>query len=116
MNSNKVFLSIMAGGLFLALIFGIIGFTQEDLDLDDPIADGPPPVSEANPEQVVQQSCIGCHGTDLAGGMGPGLLDMDLTQEELVDILVNGIPGTAMPAGTAQGNEEAVAEYLLSLQ
>lgn len=106
----------MAGGLALALIFGIIGFYQEDIDLDDPIADAPPPVSEANPEQIVMQNCMGCHGADLAGGMGPSLLDMDLSYEEIVDILVNGIPGTSMPAGTAAGNEEAVAEYLLSLQ
>ena len=64
-------------------------------------------------EKVANASCIGCHGTDLSGGMGPDLTNLALSKDEIVDVLVNG--KGAMPKGTAKGEEEAVADYLLSL-
>lgn len=65
-------------------------------------------------EKVANASCIGCHGTDLTGGMGPDLTNLSLSKEEIVDVLVNG--KGSMPAETAKGDEEAVADYLLSLK
>lgn len=64
-------------------------------------------------EKVANTSCIGCHGGDLTGAMGPDLTNLSLSKDEIVNILVNGKGG--MPAGTAKGDEEAVADYLLSL-
>lgn len=65
-------------------------------------------------EKVANASCVGCHGGDLTGAMGPDLTTTSLSKEEIVDVLVNG--KGAMPPGTAEGEEEAVAEYILSLQ
>lgn len=65
-------------------------------------------------EKVANASCVGCHGGDLTGAMGPDLTNTSLSKEEIVDVLVNG--KGAMPADTADGQEEAVAEYILSLQ
>lgn len=67
-------------------------------------------------ETVVKQSCVGCHGANLEGSLGPTLHNVasKYSEEELYDILVNGI-GT-MPKNAAAGNEEAVIAYLLTLE
>ncbi|MBD8032610.1 cytochrome c [Solibacillus sp. Sa1YVA6] len=65
-------------------------------------------------EKVVNASCIGCHGGDLSGAMGPNLTNLSLSKDEIINILENG--KGSMPAGTAAGEEEAVADYLLSIQ
>src|SRR5690606_21908441 len=98
-------------GIVATVIAGAVGvLTSGEMESGE--------VVSADPEAIVQQSCIACHGNDLQGGMGgqaPGLVGISLSKEEIVDVLVNG-QGTMMPAGLVPGNEEAVAEYLLSLQ
>lgn len=70
----------------------------------------------AHGEQVVRQTCISCHGNDLQGGSGPSLYGVseDYSEEELHDILVNGIG--SMPGGLAAGDEDAVVAFLLTLE
>lgn len=65
-------------------------------------------------EKIVKSSCIGCHGADLRGDMGPNLHNLQLTKEEIIDVLIRG--RGSMPPATAKDHEEAVALYLLSLQ
>ncbi|GGK23683.1 cytochrome c' [Caldalkalibacillus thermarum] len=65
-------------------------------------------------EEAYQKSCISCHGGNLEGGAGPALTDLTLSKEEIIEVIKNG-QGT-MPGGLAPGNEEAIAEYLLSQQ
>ncbi|WP_042477315.1 c-type cytochrome [Bacillus ndiopicus] len=65
-------------------------------------------------ESVAKANCIGCHGGDLTGSMGPSLHGLTLSKEEIVDILKNGKGN--MPAGQAKGDEEAVADYILTLK
>jgi cytochrome c551 len=70
----------------------------------------------ATGEAVVNQACISCHGTNLEGGFGPALQNIGDTysKEEIIDVLING--KGSMPGNLAEGSEEAVAVYLLSLQ
>lgn len=113
MNPIKVFLSMFALGIVATIIAGAVGVLTSDNQAAEPGE-----VVSADPEAIVQQSCISCHGADLQGGMGgqaPGLVGMDLSKEEIVHILING-QGSMMPAGLVPGNEEVVAEYLLSLE
>lgn len=82
---------------------------QETVEIDDPIAAG---------EELAQQSCINCHGGDLAGGsVGPAIngLDGQLSAEEISNIIQNGVG--AMPPQTQYSPEEAdaISEYLLSI-
>jgi cytochrome c551 len=67
-------------------------------------------------EAVVNRSCISCHGANLEGGYGPTLQNIgeEYNKEEIINILING--KGSMPGNLAEGQEEAVAEYLLSLQ
>lgn len=68
----------------------------------------------AEGEKIAKSSCIGCHGVDLSGDIGPNLQNIALSKEQIVEVLIKG--RKTMPPGTANGNEESVAEYLLSLK
>jgi len=71
-------------------------------------------VDFAEAEKITKTSCIGCHGIDLKGSMGPDLTNLSLSKEEIVEVITKG--RGSMPPATAKGNEEYVAEYLLSLK
>ncbi|GAA0362715.1 c-type cytochrome [Bacillus horti] len=113
MSPIRVFLSIFAVGILLTVVLGVVG-----LNTDTDLAEGENGGTDTESANVPQfmNSCINCHGTDLSGqGTAPGLLDLShLSEEEIMDILVNG--QGAMPGGMAAGNEDEVIEYLLSIQ
>lgn len=61
------------------------------------------------------QSCIGCHGGDLTGAVGPSLHGLEA--ERIVDVLTNGIEGTPMTPGMKNEAEaKAIAEYISTLE
>ncbi|EFM12440.1 cytochrome c class I [Paenibacillus curdlanolyticus YK9] len=49
----------------------------------------------ADAEKVYQANCIGCHATDLAGGVGPNLQKVGgkLSQDEIKTTITNGRGG-----------------------
>jgi len=65
-------------------------------------------------EKIIKTSCISCHGSDLKGDMGPSLYNLEMTDEEMMDILIKG--AGAMPPATANGKEKEVIAYLKTLQ
>lgn len=76
--------------------------------------DDPTEVGEFDPEAKAQQSCIGCHGSSYEGASGPSLVATELSQEEIEDVIANGV-GT-MPGGLVEEeNIPAMAEWVLSL-
>jgi mono/diheme cytochrome c family protein len=87
---------------------------EEEVTTDDDTE--PDATLVAAGEAVVKQSCIGCHGANLGGSLGPSLYNLEskYSTDEIYDILVNGIG--SMPKNTAAGNEEAVIAYLLTLE
>ncbi len=49
---------------------------------------------------LLRQDCGSCHGMTLKGGLGPGLLPVNLKgkpNDTLVDIILDGVPQTPMP-------------------
>jgi mono/diheme cytochrome c family protein len=77
--------------------------------------EGPAETSLASQgEEVYQKTCISCHGANLEGGAGPALNNITLSKEEIVEVIKNG--RGQMPGNLAPGQEEAIAEYLLSQQ
>ncbi|ERN54772.1 cytochrome c [Alkalihalophilus marmarensis] len=80
---------------------------EEVTEIEDPVVAG---------EELVQASCIGCHGGDLSGGAGPALTSLEgqYTQEEITDIVVNGI-GSMPSVNDNEVEADAIAQYLLSI-
>ncbi|MCT6922568.1 MULTISPECIES: cytochrome c [Bacillales] len=111
MKNNPVFpyILILAFGIGLIFFMSINGAGKSE----EAHEEGGETSEQADGAALVQ-GCIGCHGGDLTGGMGPNLHGIALSKEEIIDVLVNG--KGAMPAGAAKGNEEAVADYILSLE
>ncbi|MFO1443436.1 cytochrome c [Bacillus sp. Bva_UNVM-123] len=68
-----------------------------------------------NPEDIYKKSCIGCHGDQYQGGVGPALKGLPISQDEIKDILINGTTG-GMPGGLIPGQEDAMAEWLANLK
>lgn len=65
--------------------------------------------SKVDAEAVAQNTCIGCHGGDLSGGMGPDLTKVGskLSEDQIKEVLQKG--KGQMPAQTSLSEEEVVA-------
>lgn len=118
MNPIKVFLSIFAAGLFLAVILGIIGVNQPtDIAGEDPDATN----AEETPGALADMpsalgGCLDCHGGELEGGAGPSLLDLDLSEADIIAVLKEG-PGIMPSYEDTMSEEELeeIAAYLVEL-
>lgn len=71
-------------------------------------------------EQVAKQRCGSCHGGNLDGNGGiPSLVGLSekYSEQEILDIINNGIEGTSMRGGFVAGEEaEKLAAYLHTLK
>ena len=73
--------------------------------------------------QIFASTCAGCHGFDgkgtpLAPNIATNPVVQKLSQKELTEILLNGVPGTGMPSfrSLGAGSIRAVAEYVHSIE
>lgn len=79
-----------------------------------------PPGRAAELERLVRQDCGSCHGMSLKGGLGSDLRAEALAgiaPHTLVQIILDGVPGTAMPPWRpllTEGDAQWIAEYLLT--
>lgn len=77
------------------------------------------PARQAELEHMVIQDCGSCHGLTMKGGLGKAITPGDLAgfdPEGLAAIILDGVPGTAMPPWRPLISEpEAlwIAEYLM---
>lgn len=49
---------------------------------------------------ILEQDCGSCHGLTMKGGLGPALTlesMQDLSVDDLVTVIMDGVPGTPMP-------------------
>lgn len=87
-----------------ALLLAACGGGEEEVDSSKPEG-----------ERLVYKSCSTCHGGQLQGmGNTPALNDLGarMSEEEILDIIINGT-GKGMPPGLLQGEEaEKAAEWL----
>ncbi len=73
-----------------------------------------------NGGRVYQANCVGCHGADgdgVAGtNFGAGRIRRASTDDELVRIIIGGIPGTPMPPSNfSEGQAFTIVAYLRSM-
>lgn len=120
MNRNPIipFVLIMVVGVVAMFLISFKG-VGDHKDLVAELEGGGESTEEtasATPEELYQKSCIGCHGQQYEGGVGPALTGVGdhLSEEEIVDILTNGIG--SMPGGLAAGKEAEMAAWLMELK
>lgn len=76
----------------LLCVIWLIALQASALDID--------PEREEELETLLYQDCGSCHGMTLKGGLGPALPRerMNLyTPDALANLILQGVPGTAMP-------------------
>jgi len=109
----------IAVGMMLLALISAIWLTYEAASPVDfkQIAEDNPPVLQADIEidtehpgyEAYESSCLSCHGDSLDGGAaGPSLIGIELTEEEIADIAVNGTGD--MPPGIFEGSDEELAD------
>jgi cytochrome c550 len=116
------FLLIFSLGIGLIFFMSLYGIEQKEeiaKEAEGDTTEEEADVASFDPEVAIGQ-CVSCHGGDLTGGMGgaaPSLVGTDLSKEELVDIIQNGISGTAMPGNLVpEEHLDEMADYILSLK
>lgn len=104
--------------LFIAVVavFAMIILSFQGHNKAEQIANGDKGTETANvkPEDIVQQTCISCHGENLKGGVGPDLTKVGsrYSADEIKGILMNG-KGGGMPAGLVPAEQAGeVAKWL----
>ncbi|MCZ7675848.1 MAG: cytochrome c [Roseovarius sp.] len=71
-------------------------------------------------ERLVRQDCGSCHGLSLKGGLGPDIRSGALGHHDrasLTSLILDGIPGTAMPPWRpllSEADATWIAGYLLN--
>lgn len=109
-------INIVLVGLLVFLLFFYNGVPSSDVASTEGGHEGHG-TSSVNAEEIVNSSCISCHGQTLEGGAGPALNDVGsrLSQEDIQGIIDNGKGG--MPGGLISPEESAaVAEWLAQKQ
>lgn len=72
-------------------------------------------VTDIDGAAIAQKSCIGCHGGDLTGGMGPALTG-GLDAEHVKDVVMNGQGQMPAQSQLSEAEAQAVADYIAGLE
>ncbi|KML29191.1 MULTISPECIES: cytochrome c550 [Priestia] len=93
------FLLIAVIGIALMLTLSFNGLNNAKEIAAEKEGGGAEQQASAKPEEIYQKTCIGCHGDQYQGGVGPSLkgIGKKVSQEEIANIVVNGKGN--MPAG-----------------
>ena len=121
MGKNPVvpYILIFALGIGLIFFMSLYGLDQKKeiaSQNDDGKTEETTDSAEFDAEAVAQGKCIGCHGGDLSGGMGPKLVGTSLSKDDIKAIVKDG-KGTMPAQGITDDAElDAMADYILSLK
>ena len=103
--------------LFALLLFTGCAMASEP---PDPNTHDPGPPDSGALEHLVKQDCGSCHGLTLKGGLGPDIRPHAIAHYDantLAQVVLDGIPGTAMPPWRpimSEADANWIANYLLT--
>src|SRR4051794_14992539 len=112
-----VLIMVFGIGLILLLSFKGLGDMKE-VAQDKGEGTETTEVAASKPEDIYKQSCIGCHGDQYQGVVGPTLkgVGTKYSKEELMTFVTKG-KGTGMPAGLVKEEQAAaMADWLATLK
>lgn len=118
-KTAKVFIPMAVVCVLFAIVLSIVGYNMQGNEEMAGEGEGQGE-DHANVEagempDYIKTNCTSCHGQNLEGAFGPNLHNLDLSKEEIIDVLKNG-KGQMPPQSAIAGKEEEAAEYLLSLK
>ncbi|MGE7091777.1 c-type cytochrome [Lysinibacillus sp. NPDC048646] len=99
----------------LILLLGIVGCSGDESSEENGAIENETTAVNDKAQEFYNKKCANCHGQNLEGIVGPTLITAGsmYDEEELLDIIVNGIDKTTMPGGLLEGEEaEVVAQWL----
>ncbi|MFC3882950.1 cytochrome c550 [Bacillus songklensis] len=119
MNRNPLapFFLIMAVGLILMLVLAVNGVNNAKEIAAEKEGGGAKQEAAAKPEDVYKQTCIGCHGDQYQGGVGPSLKGVGdrLSKDQIKEVITKG--RGAMPANLVpEDKADEMAEWLGTLK
>ena len=121
MKRNPVipYVLIMAFGIVLILILSFKGLgDMKEVAKENGEGTEKTEVAASNPEDIYKQTCIGCHGDQYQGVVGPTLkgVGSKYSKEELMTFVTKG-KGTGMPAGLVKPEQAAaMADWLANIK
>ncbi len=120
MKRNPVvpFVLIMVFGIVLVFFLSFKGLgDMKEAAKDKGEGNEKTEVAAANPEDIYKQTCVGCHGDQYQGGMGPALKGVGsrLSKEEIIDRVTKG-KGSMPPGLVPQEKAGAMADWLMKLK
>jgi cytochrome c550 len=121
MKRNPVipYVLIMAFGIVLILILSFKGLgDMKEVAKENGEGTEKTEVAASKPEDIYKQSCIGCHGDQYQGVVGPTLkgVGSKYSKEELMTFVTKG-KGTGMPAGLVKPEQAAaMADWLANIK
>ncbi|MGJ7921399.1 cytochrome c550 [Neobacillus sp. LXY-4] len=119
MNRNPIipFVVIMIFGIGLMFLLSFKGLGDAEELAKEKEGGGKTEEVAANPEDIYKQSCVGCHGADYSGGVGPALKGVGkrLSQDEIKTVVTKG--RNSMPPGLVPEDKAAdMAKWLAEIK
>lgn len=120
MKRNPVipFLLIMVFGIGLMFLLSVKGLgDMKEVAKEEGKGNEKTEVAASKPEDIYKQSCIGCHGDQYQGGVGPALKGVGdrLSKEEIMEIVTKG-KGSMPPGLVPQEQAAAMADFLANIK